>query len=40
MLTPPEDFKGSLAGPATIRYVERTDEGPGKVLAEAQVVLR
>lgn len=34
------DFKGSIAGPATIRYVERTDEGLGKVLAEAQVTLR
>jgi hypothetical protein len=34
------DFKGSLSGPATIRYTERTSEGPGKVLAETQVVLR
>lgn len=35
-----EGFKGSLAGPATIRYVERTDEGPGKLLAETRVTLR
>jgi P pilus assembly chaperone PapD len=40
VLTVPDGFKGSLAGPATIRYVERTDEGPGKLLAEAQVMLR
>jgi hypothetical protein len=40
VLTPPDTFKGSLAGPATIRFVERTDEGPGKLLAEAQVTLR
>lgn len=40
VLDVPEGFKGSLAGPATIRYVERTDEGPGKLLAEAQVTLR
>ena len=40
VVTAPDTFTGSLAGPATIRYVERTDEGPGKVLAEAQVVLR
>ena len=40
VLTAPDGFKGSLAGPATIRYVERTDEGPGKLLAEAQVMLR
>lgn len=32
-------FTGSLAGPATIRYVERAEDG-GRVLAEADVVLR
>lgn len=36
----PADFTGTLAGPATLQYVERTDEGPGRVLAEAQVTLR
>ena len=36
----PADFTGSLAGPATVQYVERTDEGPGRVLAQAQVTLR
>jgi P pilus assembly chaperone PapD len=40
VLPTPEGFKGTLAGPATIRLVERTDEGPGKTLAEAQVTLR
>ena len=40
LLAVPDSFKGSLAGPATIRYVERTDEGSGKLLAEAQVMLR
>lgn len=34
-----EGFAGSLAGPATIQYVERPEDG-GRVLAEAQVVLR
>jgi hypothetical protein len=36
----PEGTSGSLAGPATVQYVERTDEGAGRVLAEAEVVLR
>lgn len=36
----PEDFKGTLSGPATVQYVERTNEGTGRVLAEVQVVLR
>jgi hypothetical protein len=36
----PPDFTGSLAGPATVQYVERTGEGTGRVLAEAEVVLR
>jgi P pilus assembly chaperone PapD len=36
----PDGVKVSIAGPATIQYVERNDEGNGAVLAEAQVVLR
>jgi P pilus assembly chaperone PapD len=40
VLAVPDGFKGTLAGPAIIRYVERTDEGQGKLLAEAQVTLR
>ena len=35
----PPEFKGTLEGPATIQYLERTNEG-SRVLAEAQVVLR
>lgn len=34
-----EDFAGTLAGPVTIQYVERPEDG-GRVLAEAQVFLR
>ena len=34
-----EGFTGSLAGPATIQYVERGSNG-SRVLAEAAVVLR
>lgn len=36
----PEDVKASIAGPATVQYVERTNEGDGRVLAETEVVLR
>ena len=36
----PEEFTGSLAGVATVQYVERTNEGTGRVLAQAEVVLR
>jgi P pilus assembly chaperone PapD len=36
----PEGFTGTLAGPAKIQYVERTPEGNGRILAEAEVVLR
>jgi P pilus assembly chaperone PapD len=39
-LPAPAGFTGSLAGPATIQFVERNDEGAGRVLAEANVVLR
>lgn len=39
-LPAPEDFTGSLAGPGTLQYVERSDDGSSKVLAEAEVVLR
>lgn len=39
-VAPPEGFTGSLAGPATIQYIERTEEGPGRVMAQAEVVLR
>lgn len=39
-LTVPDSFKGSLAGRTTIEYVERTEEGPGAVLAQAVVDLR
>jgi len=39
-LPAPEDFTGSLAGPGTLQYVERSDDGTSKVLAEAEVVLR
>lgn len=38
-LPAPEGFTGSLAGPATIQYVERGSNG-SRVLAEAEVVLR
>jgi P pilus assembly chaperone PapD len=34
-----KNFTGNLAGPATIQYYERAEEG-GRMLAEAQVVLR
>lgn len=33
------DFPGTLAGPATIQYLEPAEDG-GRVMAEAQVVLR
>lgn len=36
----PDEVSASLAGPARVQYVERTDEGTGRVLAEAEVVLR
>jgi P pilus assembly chaperone PapD len=36
----PPEVTASLAGPATVQYVERTSEGTGRVLAEAEVVLR
>lgn len=39
-LAAPAGFVGTLAGPAKIQFVERNDEGTGKVLAEADVVLR
>src|SRR5512139_188483 len=39
-LPAPEGFAGSLAGPATLQFVERRDDGAGQVLAEAEVVLR
>jgi hypothetical protein len=39
-LPAPEGFTGSLAGPGTLQYVERSDDGSSKVLAEAEVVLR
>jgi P pilus assembly chaperone PapD len=39
-LAPAETFAGSLAGPATIQFLERTDEGAGRLLAEAKVDLR
>jgi P pilus assembly chaperone PapD len=35
-----EGFAGSLAGPATIQFLERTEEGTGRLLAEANVDLR
>ena len=34
-----EGFKGQLAGPVTVQYVETFDDGT-KTLAEAQAVLR
>lgn len=34
-----EGYAGSLAGPATIQYVERPEDG-GRLLAEARLVLR
>lgn len=34
------DVKTSIAGPATIQYVEIGEDGAGRMLAEAQVVLR
>jgi P pilus assembly chaperone PapD len=40
ILTAPEGFTGSLAGPVKIQYVERDDEMLGKVLAETEVTLR
>ena len=40
ILTAPEGYAGSLAGPVKIQYVERDDELLGKVLAETEVTLR
>jgi P pilus assembly chaperone PapD len=39
-VAPAETFAGSLAGPATIQFVERTEDGTGRVLAESNVTLR
>lgn len=36
----PPEVTGSFAGPATVQFVERTNEGTGRVLAETEVVLR
>ena len=36
----PKGSTEALAGPATIRYVERTDDGARRTLAETNVVLR
>ena len=40
VLKAPDTFKGTLAGRATIQYLERTEEGTGAVLAQAEVDLR
>ena len=39
-LPAPAEFTGTLAGPGTLQFVERTPEGEGRVLAEASVNLR
>jgi hypothetical protein len=39
-LPAPEGFTGSLAGPAKLQYVQRSDDGDARVLAEAEVTLR